>query len=429
MALVACGAARADDWPCFMGPTHDGVSAETNLVAGWPESGPPLVWKMQVGASYSAPSVTKDAMFLFHRIRNEEVLECLDAATGAPRWRAAYPTDYVDRYGYNGGPRCTPLVTSEHVFTFGAAGKFCCFNTKTGAVAWQRQLNEELSVPQNFFGVGSSPLLEGRLLIVNAGGPNGAGIVALDRDTGKTVWQSTDEGASYASPMCATIGGQRYAFIFGRGGLVVLDPANGKLFWRFPFRSKLYESVNAASPVIAGDCVFVSASYRTGGALLRVHKDERGSGLGFLTWVKSFWTRQNEQPKGYDVLWKDEVMSNHWATSILRDGYLYGFNGRHEEGTTLRCVELATGKLMWEQPKLTRCSMIYANGHFIVLTEWGRLMLARLTPKGCEIISTAQVLEPQRPSYIAPVLANGFLYVRNERQLLCFDIRANRKKD
>jgi outer membrane protein assembly factor BamB len=311
----------------------------------------------------------------------------------------------VDRYGYNGGPRCTPLVAGGQVFTFGAAGKFCCFNAKTGAVVWQRNLNEELSVPQNFFGVGSSPLLEGKLLIVNAGGPNGAGVVALDRDTGKIVWQSTDEGASYASPMCATIGGQRYAFIFGRGGLVALDPADGKLLWRFPFRSKLYESVNAASPVIAGDCVFVSASYHTGGALLRVRKD------------------------GCDVVWRDEVMSNHWATSILRDGYLYGFNGRHEEGTTLRCVELATGKLMWEQPKLTRCSMIYANGHFIILNEWGRLMLARLTPKGCEIISAAQVLDPQRPSYIAPVLADGFLYVRNERQLLCFDLRADRKKN
>ncbi|MCX6900762.1 MAG: PQQ-like beta-propeller repeat protein [Verrucomicrobia bacterium] len=405
-AWAVCGNATwADDWPCFMGPTHDGVSAETNLVTSWTESGPPLVWKMDVGASYSAPSVVKNALFLFHRLRNEEVLECLDTATGARRWKAAYPTDYVDRYGYNGGPRCTPLVAGDQVFTFGAAGKFCCFNAKTGAVVWQRNLNEDLAVPQNFFGVGSSPLLEGKLLIVNTGGPNGAGVVALDRDTGKAVWRATDEGASYASPMCATIGSQRFAFVFGRGGLVALDPADGKLFWRFPFRSKLHESVNAASPVIAGDRVFVSASYHTGGALLRVRKD------------------------GYDTVWRDEVMSNHWATSILRDGYLYGFNGRHEEGTTLRCVELATGKLMWEQAKLTRCSMIRADGRFIILTEWGRLMLARLTPQGCEIISTAQVLDPQRHSYIAPVLAGGFLYVRNEIQLRCFDIRANRKKN
>ncbi|MBI5820765.1 MAG: PQQ-like beta-propeller repeat protein [Verrucomicrobia bacterium] len=405
MLLATCGGVWADDWPCFMGPTHDGVSAETNLVTSWPENGLPLVWKMDVGASYSAPSVVNGAMFLFHRVRDEEVLECLDAVTGARRWKAAYLTDYVDRYGYNGGPRCTALVAGDRVFTFGAAGKLCCFNVKTGAVIWQRQLNEELNVPQNFFGVGSSPLLEGGRLIINAGGPNGAGVVALDCATGKTVWQATDEGASYASPMCATIGGQRFAFVFGRGGLLALDPVDGKVFWRFPFRSKLHESVNAASPVITGDCVFVSASYRTGGALLRCRKD------------------------GYDVVWRDEVMSNHWATSILRDGYLYGFNGRHEEGTTLRCVEVATGKLMWEQPKLTRCSMIYANGHFIILTEWGRLMLARLKPQGCEIICSAQVLNPERPSYIAPVLSDGFLYVRNERQLLCFDFRANRKKN
>ena len=405
MALAACcGGAWADDWPCFMGPTHDGVSTETNLVTGWPEQGPPMMWKMDVGLSYSAPSVMKGALYLFHRIGGEEVLECLDAATSARRWKASYPTDYVDRYGYNGGPRATPLVSGDQVFTFGAAGKFCCFNAKTGAVIWQRQLNQELAVPQNFFGVGSTPLLEGKLLIVNAGGPNGAGVVALDRDTGKTVWQATDEGASYASPRCATIGGQRYAFIFGRGGLVALDPANGKVFWRFPLRSKLVESVNAASPVIVGDLVFVSASYQTGGALLRCRKD------------------------GCDVVWRDEVLSTHWATSMHRDGYLYGFNGRHEKGTTLRCVELATAKLMWEQPALTRCQMIYANGHYLILNEWGKLMLTQLTPKGCEIICTAQVLDPERPSYIAPVLADGFLYVRNERQLLCFDLRADRTK-
>jgi outer membrane protein assembly factor BamB len=399
--LVAwSGAVFADDWPCFLGPTHDGVSAETNLLARWPDGGPPVVWKREVGLSYSSPSLVASRLFLFHRVGDEEVLECLDAATGARQWRTGYPTAYVDQYGYNNGPRSTPLVADGRVYTFGAEGKFHCFEVATGKLLWGRHLNQEYQVPQNFFGVGSSPLLEGKLLLINVGGPNGAGIVALDKDTGKTVWQATDEGASYASPLCATINGRRWAFVFARGGLVTLDPQTGKVFWRLPYRSRTYESVNAASPVVVGDQVFISASYRTGGALLRVKEDT------------------------FDTLWHDEVMSTHWATAICRDGHLYGFDGRHESGTKLRCVEWATGKLKWERENLGRGSMIYADGRFIMISERGRLILARLTPEGAEEISGVQLLE--YPCWIAPVLANGLLYVRNEGRLFCLDLRRTR---
>jgi len=388
----------ADDWPWFLGPTHDGVSAETNLLARWPAQGPRVVWRATVGLSYSSPSIAKGRAFVFHRLGDEEILDCLDALTGAQQWRASYSTAYRDRYGYNNGPRSTPVVAEGRVYTFGAEGRFTCFDAETGKLVWQRQLNEEYKVEQNFFGVGGSPLLEGKLLLVNVGGTPEAGVVALDKDTGATVWKATTERASYATPLCATIGGQRYAFVFGRGGLVCLEPATGKVFWQFPFRSRLYESVNAASPVVIGDQVFVTASYNTGGALLRVRKD-RG-----------------------DVVWRGPVMSCHWATPIYRDGFIYSFNGRHEHGTTLRCVEWATGRLMRDQPDLGRGSMILADGRFIILSERGRLILADLRPERFEEISSVQLLD--YPCWIAPVLANGLLYIRNESQLLCLDLRA-----
>ena len=388
----------ADDWPWFLGPTHDSVSAETNLMARWPAEGPRVLWKATVGLSYSSPSIVKGHAFVFHRLGAEEVLDCLDAVTGVQKWRASYATAYKDRYGYNNGPRSPPVVVDGRVYTFGAEGRFSCFDTETGKQVWQRQLNEEYKVEQNFFGVGGSPLLEGKLLLVNVGGSPDAGIVALDKDTGATVWKVTTEGASYATPLCASIGGQRYAFVFARGGLVCLEPATGKVFWQFPFRSKLYESVNAASPVVIGDQVFVTASYNTGGALLRVRKD------------------------GGEVIWRDPVMSCHWATPIHRDGCIYSFNGRHEHGTTLRCVEWATGKLMRDQPDLGRGSMIYVDGRFIILSERGRLILANLRPDKFEELSSVQLLG--YPCWIAPVLANGLLYIRNESQLLCLDLRA-----
>ncbi|MBI5396774.1 MAG: PQQ-like beta-propeller repeat protein [Verrucomicrobia bacterium] len=397
--LLAATTVSADDWPWFLGPTHDGVSAEKNLLARWPAEGPRVLWRATVGLSYSSPSIADGRAFVFHRLGGEEILDCLDAVTGEKRWRASCPTAYKDRYGYNNGPRSTPVVAGGRVFTFGAEGRFTCFDAAAGKQLWQRPLNDEYKVEQNFFGVGGSPLLEGKLLLVNVGGSPDAGIVALDKETGATVWQATDEGASYGTPLCATLGGQRVAFVFARGGLVCLEPATGKALWRFPFRSKLHESVNAASPVVAGDCVFVSASYKTGGALLRVRKD------------------------GYDVVWSDEAMSNHWATSIHRDGFLYGFNGRHEYGTTLRCVEWATGKLRCEQPALGRGSMIWADGRFIILSERGRLILAHLKPEGFEEIGGVQLLD--YPCWIAPVLANGLLYIRNESQLICLDLRGN----
>ncbi len=389
----------AADWPRFLGPEGNGVSRETGLLERWPEEGPPRVWEIRSGETYAAPSIMGGALILFHRAGAEEAVECLNPLDGRERrWRFSYPTDYADDYGYNGGPRATPLIDGGAVFTVGVQGKLHALDLKTGEVIWKRAVDEEHRVPKNFFGTGATPLIEGDLLILNAGGPE-AGIVAYDKKTGELRWKVSQDGASYATPIAAAIHGRRHVFVFGKSGLHSIDPATGTERWFIFFRSRAYESVNAATPGIAGDRVFVSASYRTGGLLLKILPGG-----------------------GYEELWRSPALSTHWSTSLCLDGCLIGFDGRHEPEAILKCVGMENGAVLWQEENLGRGSMILADGRFIILSERGDLILAAASTKAYQEISRLRrVLS--NPCWTAPVLAEGRLYVRDERRLICLDLR------
>ncbi len=397
-ALTGSGQpAAAADWPQFLGPTRNGISTETDLLTSWPAKGPPVLWERAVGAGFSGPVVAGPWLILFHRVGDKEVVECLEAATGKSRWKADYPTAYRDDYGKGDGPRSTPLVAGGRVFTLGAEGRLHCLDLNTGKVLWQRALHEDYQVPRNFFGVGTSPLLEGGLVIVNVGG-KGAGVVALDQNTGKEVWRATDQHASYASPVAATIAGTRHLFVFTREGLVSLDPKTGAVRFSKRWRSRFQASVNAATPLVIGDYLFLSASYNTGAVLLRVHAD------------------------GADEVWKgDNILSNHYSTSVAYQGFLYGFDGRQEEGARLRCVELKTGKVRWTREPFGCGSLILVGGNLIILAENGDLVSVEATPDAYHEKSRAAVLA--RPCRAPIALAEGRLFARDERKLVCWDLR------
>ncbi|MFQ5412970.1 MAG: PQQ-binding-like beta-propeller repeat protein, partial [Phycisphaerae bacterium] len=277
------------DWAAFLGPTHNAVSSETHLLRDWPDTGPTLLWEMHAGTGYASPAVVGDRLVYFHRIGDVETIECLHPETGEYYWSYSYPATYKDRYGFNNGPRSSPVIAHDLVFTHGAAGVMHAVDLRTGNVVWRRDLSAEFNVPQNYFGVGSTPLVHGRLVIINVGGRRGDDdnaqpypcVVALDTRTGKTVWAGGDQwGASYASPVPATIHGEDRIIVLAggdsrppTGGLLSLDPGTGHIDWRFPFRSRKYESVNAATPVVVGHQVFVSSAYRTGGSLIDIRPD------------------------------------------------------------------------------------------------------------------------------------------------------------
>jgi outer membrane protein assembly factor BamB len=390
---------RADDWPGLLGPHQNFTSAETGLFLDWPDKGPPQVWRKRLGRAFSPPVIAHGKLVAFHRLGDNEVVEGLDARTGESLWIFRYPTAYEDRYGYNGGPRAAPVIDGDFVYTYGAEGMLTCLELATGKKVWQRPLNQELKVPQGFFGVGTSPVVEKDWILLNAGGA-GAGVVGVDKKTGRIAWRTGDAGAGYSTPVVATIAGQRMAVFLTADGMLAVAPDSGKVLHEFGFRSTLRESVNAASPVVVGDTIFVSAAYEVGSVALQV------------------------TPDGLKTLWRDkQALQNHWATSLYHDGRLYGIHGRHEPEAVMRCLDWQTGKVLWSAPKgLGRTTFIMADGHFLAMGERGDLVQIEVNPdRYVETKRVRRVLD--YPCYAPPVLADGLLYLRNETILECLDLR------
>jgi outer membrane protein assembly factor BamB len=399
-------AADRTDWPQFLGPMRNGVYAGPELAKSWPAGGPKVVWKREVGQGFAGPAVAEGKLILFHRLGGKERVECLDAKSGQPLWSGEYPTAYADDFGFDEGPRGTPAIADGRVFTFGADGVLSCWNLADGKRAWEVDTKTKFRAPKGFFGPACSPLIEGGAVVLNVGGANGAGVVAFDCKSGKVLWKATDDPAGYASPVAATVGGKRTIFAFTRSGLDAIDPAGGRVLFQFPWRSRMDASVNAAAPLVIhegnDDLVFLSASYGTGATLLRL--DPRDL------------TKPPEQ------VWSgDESLSNHYATSVHREGFLYGFHGRQEHGPSLRCVELRTGKVRWSEDGFGAGTILLAGDRLLVLTEKGQLVLAPATPEGWQATAKAQILPFECRAY--PALADGLLYARSKDRMVCVDLR------
>ncbi|MEY4092956.1 MAG: hypothetical protein RLZZ53_155 [Acidobacteriota bacterium] len=398
VAVLSTAALSAQDWPQILGPNRNGIYTGPPIVPSFPRSGPPQMWTREVGAGFAGPVVSGNRLVLFHRVNNRETVEAMDALTGKTTWVFDYPTSYRDDFGFDEGPRAPPVIAGGRVFTHGADGLLHGLDFATGKMLWSVDTRKTFDAPKGYFGVASSPVVDGNKVLVNVGGKQG-GIVAFDAASGKTLWTSTADEASYSSPIVADIGGQHTAVFFTRTGLVALDPADGKVRYQMRWRSRQAASVNAATPIVTGDQIFLSASYSTGATLLKVANSQ----------VTQVWSGE-------------ESMSNHYSTSVLKDGYLYGFDGRQEFGQTLRCVELATGKVMWNVDGFGAGSLLIAGDTLVIMRESGELALAPASPKAFRFAARAPLMKGVVRAY--PALAGGRYYVRNDRQLAAFDLRA-----
>ncbi|MDB5323902.1 MAG: outer rane biosis protein BamB [Phycisphaerales bacterium] len=402
IALTARGedpAPPGRDWPQFLGPTRDGAYAGADLAGAWPAGGPKTLWQMKIGAGWSGPVVSAGKLICFHRVADKETVQCLDAATGKPIWKADYDSTYQDDFGFDPGPRSTPAIDGDRCYTFGAEGMLSCWAMADGKRLWNVDTRKDLDAGKGFFGIVCSPLIEGDAVILNVGGKN-AGIAAFDKTGGKLLWQATADEAGYSSPIAATINGKRYVLSLTRAGLVALDPRSGKAFFEHPFRSRNNASVNAATPVVIDDQIFLTASYGTGAALLKF--DEA-------------------TPK---VLWaNDASLSSHYATPIHHDGHLYGFDGRQEQGCNLRCIELTTGKVKWNEAQFGAGSMMRMGDDLLILHENGELIRAAATPAGFTVKDRAQILGHDTRAY--PALTAGLYFARDKNNLVCIDLRKN----
>lgn len=424
LALVLPAAGSGDDWPTFRGPVGDGTSAESGLPTSFPENGLPVKWQVETGEGYSSVSIAGGRLFLFDRIGDRARLRCLASDTGRELWRAEYGTDYEDYYGYSNGPRATPVVDGDRVYSFGVEGRLRAHRISDGELLWDVDTTARFGVVKNFFGAGSTPVVDGDLLLVPVGGSppgspkihsgkvvgNGSGMVAFDKLTGNVRYSLSDELASYATPVLTDIGGRRWGFHFARGGLLGFDPRSGEQRFHFPWRSEILESVNAASPVVVGDLVFISETYGPGSALLKV-----GAG-------------------GYEVVWQDKpgrrnhTLSLHWNTPIHHDGHLYASSGRNTGDAELRAVELATGEVKWSQPGLSRSTLLMVDGRLLVFTEYGRLLLVEPTPERyhelADLTPRNAAGKPllQYPAWSPPALSGGLLYLKGKGRLIAAEL-------
>ena len=388
---------QAADWPQYLGPNRDGVYPGEALTRAWPSDGPKVLWrKRNIGAGMGGIVLAKGRAILFHEVKRYDTIECLDAKTGKTLWENNYASSFVAGYGSAAGPRATPTIVGNRVYTMGGKGVVVCTDFATGKTIWKVDAQKLYRAADGFFGMACSPLVEGNAVLLNIGGEAGAGIVALDKNSGKLLWKTLDDEASYSSPVMAKLQGKRRAVFFARTGLVVVDPANGKIDFQNRWRARIQASVNAAAPLVVGDLIFVTSSYNTGALVVNAATD------------------------GYKTVWSNDTsLSSQYASVMYGGGFIYGTHGRADVPPVpaLRCVELETGKVRWSVDDFGDCMMLRCGDRLLALMESGELVLGQATPAGWREISRAQVVGSGARSQ--PALAEGRLYVRDRNQLLC----------
>jgi outer membrane protein assembly factor BamB len=391
----------ATDWPQWRGPHRDGVSADTGLLPSWPDD---LLqrrkrWEHKTGEGFSSVVVAGGRAYTLFQDGDSEAVVCWDAVTGDERWRFRYRCHYVN--GFGSGPRSTPTVDGDRVYTVGGTGLMHCLKTEPassgGEVVWAVDLLKEFHAENLKWGVSFSPLIEGDLVYVNPGGPGGYSVAALNKHTGATVWHALDDPAGYSSPVAATLANRRQIVFFTGNAVLGVSPADGALYWRYSWPTQ--EGVNSATPVVVGDYVFITSAYGRGCALLKIEDD--GSG--------------GQRPA---LVYKNRrLLRGHFSSPVFYQGHIYGF-----DDSRLICLDFRTGQECWRvEQRFNKGSLLIADGRLIILGEYGTLALAEANPKAYRELSVVPLFDRTR-CWSVPALANGLLYVRNEEQIVCLDL-------
>ena len=389
LLLLAATRADAADWPNWRGPNYNGVSDEKGWMEGWLKKELKVLWERSVGIGHSSVAVSKGRLYTMGNRGNIDTVWCLNAETGAVIWEHSYPCPARDYPG----PRATPTVDGQYVYTLSREGHVFCLQADSGKVIWSRNLQKELSAKPPTWGFAGSPLVEGKLLILNVGTAG----VALDKATGRIVWKSGPGTAGYSTPVAFTMGQMRCVAILNATSLVVLDAANGKQIWRLP--RKVAYDVNAADPIISGNKMFISSGYKKGCALLRI---------------------DGEKPT---VLWQNREMSNYFNNCVLWKGHIYGFDRFNR--TRLRCLDFQTGDVKWSRRLGKKdCALMIADGKMIIMEWRGTLIIAEASPAGFKELARRKVLSGT--CWAIPVLSGGRIYCRSHQgKLLCLKVGPN----
>ncbi len=392
------GGKQGHDWPQWRGVNRDAVSPESGLVNGWPESGPKVLWRVEVGAGYSSVSVSDGRLYTLWDEKGTQFLVCLDALTGRELWRQGIGAAFNHHYG--NGPRSTPLVDGGTVFAVGTAGRLLAVNRKSGKIIWQHDLARESKAELPPYGYASSPLVTGDKIVLEAGAENAA-YIAFDKTSGEIVWRSHDDLPAYSSPIEVSIGGARQIVFWSGSGLHAVSPKDGSVLWEYAWETFCPVTgapLNTGTPIfIAPDRLFISS--RSGAAVIRISR----TGKAFAA----------------QTVWKSEEMKSDVNTSVMIGNHVYGF-----DGGILECLDARTGEVTWKARGFQKGSLIAADGKLIVLGETGNLALVDANPEAFIQKDSAEILEGK--CWTAPTLADGKLYLRNHEELVSIDMRAGK---
>jgi outer membrane protein assembly factor BamB len=386
--LLLALAAVAADWPNYRGPDHNGTASETGL-----GTNPKQLWQATLGPGASSVTVSGGRVFTMGNVNGQDIVYCLDAATGREVWRHSYACA-LEKRSFEGGPAATPMVDDGKVYTLSHRGDLHCLDAATGKPVWSKNLVSDFKGGRPQWGFASSPAVLGDLLILDVGG-DGSSTVALDKKDGKLRWQAGDETAGYATPVPAEFGGQAAVVLFKGRAVVGRALTDGRELWRLKWQTSY--DVNAASPIVRGNEVFVSSGYNIGSALLRV----AGGGV--------------------TEVWRNKHLCNQVNSSVLVGENLFGISGNVSPKAPLNCVEWKTGELKWSADHKGGGSLTAADGKLFVLSEKGELIMAEATAAAYRELSRTVVLKER--CWVAPVVSGGRVYCRgNAGTLVCLSL-------
>ena len=419
--VVGC-CAYADDWPQWRGVNRDGVWNETGIVSRFDTPQLAVKWRAEISGGYSGPTVANNRVYVTDRVTEpsqQERVHCFDAMTGANIWSHAYECEYK-KAGYPIGPRASVTVDSGRAYSLGTMGNLFCFDAAMGTVLWKKDLLTEYAIRMPIWGISSSPLIEGNLLIVQIGGADNACMVAFDTVTGKEIWRALEDNASYSAPIIIEQAGQRVLVCWTGNRVVGMDPTNGKVHWEHPMKPwKMV--INIATPVFHNNYIFVSCFY-DGSLLLKVNPDE-------LT-AEKIWRRKGPNERETDSL--------HCciSTPILQGDYIYGVDSYGE----LRCLDLKTGDRVWEdltavpKERWSNIHMVKNADKIWMFNERGQLIISKLSPQGFHEISRSDLIEPTEGQlsrrggvcWSHPAYAYKHIYIRNDNEIVCASLAADK---
>ena len=383
---------EAADWPRYRGPALDGISTEGGLRTSGEAK---VLWETTVGLGYSAPVIAGDKVIVSgHDGAEQDTLYCFDAKSGKEKWKFSYPQPLGDLY-FQGGTTGTAAIDGDRVYHLAREGAVFCLNLETGQVVWKKHLNQDFGYTKPTWGFTGAPLIWDSWLFLNAGDSG----INLKKSDGSVIWKSPDEEAGYSMPHPVSRDGWRVVIFSNKRSYVCVDASNGTEVWRHKWMTRY--GVNAADPIVVDDTIFISSGYGKGATLVK-------------------WPEQGEP----DKIWQNREMQTQMNAPVLIDGHLYGISGNEgQDGTSLRCLELASGEVKWSDTGVGHGAVMAVQGQLLVITESGELQVAPATPTEYKPTFRQKVIEPK--VWTVPVFANGRVYCRNASgKFVALDMKA-----